>query len=149
MEGFRFACVPGCTDCCNVPGYVYLSDDDLKRAAEFLAMTPEAFETRYVYRTRHRLRFRKPPYSQCHFLEKDGCRIHPAKPTQCRLYPFWPEYVEDREAWTQVSNDCPGIGTGPLIQIGDALAVAQQMREAYPAMYCRRTDRQAAVTNQP
>ena len=116
-------------------GYVYLTEDDLKRAARFTGMTSKAFETRYVYRTRHQMRFRKPPDKQCPFLLDRGCSLHPAKPTQCRTFPFWPEIVERRQTWTKTARYCPGIGQGPLIQIGSAMEVAEQQRRAYPKMY--------------
>jgi Fe-S-cluster containining protein len=135
MNGLRFACQRGCTRCCEVTGYVYLTESDLRNAARYLGMTPAAFERRYVYRTRHLLRLRKPRGSQCHFLVGGGCSIHPAKPTQCRLFPFWPELVESRTEWVQTAKMCPGIGTGPLIQIGTALETASEMERAYPAMY--------------
>jgi len=131
----RFQCQPGCTICCRQTGSVYLSEDDLKRAAAYLALTPEEFESRYVYRTRHRLRLRKPPRSQCHFLMDDGCAIHPAKPTQCRAYPLWPEWLSGPEAWQDAAKVCPGIGQGPLIRIETALRTAAEMRAAYPAQY--------------
>jgi len=118
-----------------VTGYVYLTEDDLRRAAAFAGMSARAFETRYVYRTRHLLRLRKPRNSQCHFLNQDGCSIHPAKPTQCRLFPFWPELVEKRRAWRATARHCPGIGKGRLIQIGTAVETADEMRRAYPGMY--------------
>src|SRR3989442_1776575 len=89
MDGVRFTCQPGCINCCNMQGYVYLTETDLERAAKFLGMTARAFEAKYVYRTRHQMRFRKPRDKQCPFLEKHGCSIHPAKPTQCRTFPFW------------------------------------------------------------
>jgi Fe-S-cluster containining protein len=135
MEGLRFACVRGCTNCCNVRGFVYLTEKDLVRAARFLGMSATDFEARYVYRTRHQLRLRKPRNSQCNFLEGNGCRIHPAKPTQCRLFPFWPELVENRNAWEEAARSCPGIGSGPLVQIGEALEIAHEMRTAYPSIY--------------
>jgi len=137
MDGLRFACVPGCTNCRNVRGYVYLSESDLTRAAQFVGLSPAEFEARYVYRTKRRMRLRKPPDSQCPFLEQNGCRIHPAKPTQCRLFPFWPELVEDRAAWNAAATSCPGMGAGPLVQIGTALEIANEMRTAYPAMYSK------------
>ncbi len=134
----RFVCQPGCTICCRRHGYVYLTPGDLERAAAFLGLTAAGFETKYVYRTRSFLRLRKPRGSECHFLEAEGCRIHPAKPTQCRLFPFWPDLVEQADAWRETAAYCPGIGSGPLIQIGTALEVAEEMRRAYPAMYeCR------------
>ncbi len=131
----RFECQRGCINCCNQSGYVYLTEDDLKRAAKFIGMTPHAFEKQYVYRTRHELRLRKPPDRQCSFLLDHGCSIHPAKPTQCRTFPFWPELVENRKQWKDASRFCPGIGKGPLIQIGTAMEIADEQRKAYPAMY--------------
>jgi len=134
-DGLRFTCQPGCVNCCQVNGFVYLSEQDLRRAAAFLGMTVRQFETQYLYRTRHLRRLRKPKHAQCHFLEDGGCRIHPAKPTQCRLFPFWPELVEDRGEWQRTARHCPGIGTGPLIQIGAAVEAASEMKTAYPTMY--------------
>ena len=109
MDGIRFSCQKGCTRCCDVQGY--------------------------VYRTRHLLRLRKPRSKQCHFLNASGCSIHPVKPVQCRLFPFWPELLESRKAWEETGRRCPGIGTGPLIQIGTALETADEMKCAYPSMY--------------
>jgi Fe-S-cluster containining protein len=131
----RFECQPGCTACCTQRGFVYLTEPDLLRAAAFLGMRPAEFERRYVYRTRHRLRLRVPREAQCYFLRGDGCSIHPAKPTQCRIFPFWPELLESRREWKKTARYCPGMGKGPLIQIKDARQQAQAMRQAYPEMY--------------
>lgn len=136
LKGLRFECQPGCTACCEVDGYVYLAPADAERAAAFLGLTPAEFEAKYVYRTRHRARLRKPGDGrQCHFLRDGGCSIHAAKPTQCRLFPFWPELVDDRQAWQRAGTQCPGIGQGPLVQIGTAREKAAEMEEAYPAVY--------------
>ena len=131
----RFTCQPGCTNCCDQSGYVYLSEDDILRAAKFVHMSAAAFEAKYVYRTRHQRRFRKPRDKQCPFLKDHGCSIHPAKPTQCRTFPFWPELVEYREEWAHTARYCPGIGKGELIQIGSAMEIAEQQRRAYPEFY--------------
>jgi Fe-S-cluster containining protein len=135
MEGVRFTCQSGCINCCNMEGFVYLTEADLKRAAKFVGMTARAFEAKYVYRTRHELRFRKPRDKQCAFLLERGCSIHPAKPTQCRTFPFWPELVKKPAAWKSTARYCPGIGKGPLIQIGTGLEMAEEQRKAYPGMY--------------
>ena len=135
MMTLRFECQPGCTNCCNVEGYVYITERDLKRIAKYLRMTAAEFESRYVYRTKHLLRLRKPRGSQCHFLESGGCSIHPVNPVQCRLFPFWPELVEKPREWKKAGKHCPGIGKGELIQIGDALERSAEMRTAYPGIY--------------
>ena len=138
MHTLRFECQPGCTKCCDQEGYVYLGIGDLERAAKFVGISAKAFEKKYVYRTAHQMRFRKPPKKQCPFLESDGCSIHPAKPTQCRTFPFWPEIVERRDTWKHTGRSCPGIGKGDLIQIGSAMEVAEEQRVAYPEMYKKR-----------
>ena len=139
MHEFRFECQKGCTNCCEVDGFVYFTEEDLKKAARHVGMTAAAFEKKYIYRTRHLLRMRKPRGSQCHFLKDGGCGLHPDKPTQCRLFPFWPEVVETRQAWHRTAKSCPGIGKGPLIQIGTAVEVAHEMRVAYPTQYPEQT----------
>ena len=135
MDGLRFACQRGCTKCCEVTGFVYLSETDLEKAARYLGLSKAEFEARYVIRYRRILRFRKPRGGQCHFLTSEGCSIHPAKPTQCRLYPFWPELVENRKAWLRESQNCPGIGRGKLVQIGTACETADEMKQTYPSLY--------------
>ena len=131
----RFACQAGCVTCCQQKGFVYLTDNDILRAAAFLGMSAADFERKFVYRTTKLRRLRTPRDAQCGFLRADGCSIHPAKPTQCRIFPFWPELVEDRKEWEKTGQWCPGIGKGELVQIEAARGLAQEMREAYPRLY--------------
>ena len=107
----------------------------MTRAAKYVKLSQAEFEKRYLYRTAQQRRFRKPRDRQCPFLVDGGCSIHPAKPTQCRTFPFWPEYVEDREEWNGLRRFCPGIGKGELIQIGSAMEIAEEERRAYPEQY--------------
>lgn len=134
-QGLRFECQPGCTECCTQKGFVYVNEADVARAAAFLGMTAAEFERRYVYRTRHKMRLRVPKDANCYFLEGGGCRIHPAKPLQCRAFPFWPELVDSAREWLLTARYCPGIGKGPLVQIAEAQAVAAEMRAGFPETY--------------
>ena len=135
MKGLRFECQPGCTNCCTQKGFVYLTENDLTRIAKFLRLTAAEFERRYVYRTSRQIRLRVPRQVQCHFLRDGGCSIHPVKPAQCRIFPFWPELVDDKREWRKTAAWCPGIGKGELVQIEKADGLAREMREAYPHMY--------------
>ncbi len=120
-------------------GEVYLSEPDLIRIAQHLKLTPEAFATAFVIRTkRGNMRLRKPPDRQCHFHSDNRCSIHVVKPTQCRVFPYWPELIEHEEAWNETAGYCPGIGKGDLIQIEAATAIGEEMYSAYPAMYPER-----------
>jgi uncharacterized protein len=116
-------------------GQVYLSEEDLVRIAAHVNMTPADFEEKHVYRTARLLRLRKPPDRQCIFHQDNRCSIHPVKPTQCRLFPYWPEIIETQESWNATAQTCPGMNKGPLIQIRIATKVAGEMHSAYPAMY--------------
>src|SRR5579859_5667354 len=127
-EGLRFECQPGCTACCEQKGFVYLTEADLVRVAGFMGMKPLEFERKYCYRTRHLLRLRVPRDVNCHFLRDGGCSIHAVKPTQCRIFPFWPELVESRREWKKTAQYCPGIGKGPFIQIEFARGQAEEMK---------------------
>jgi Fe-S-cluster containining protein len=133
----RFTCQPGCTNCCTQKGFVYLTEQDIVRAAAFLGMRPRVFEKRYVYRTRNQRRLRMTAGSGCPFLVEGGCSIHAANPTQCRIFPFWPELVDHKREWLKTARYCPGIGKGELIQIDAARKQADEMRAAYPHMYDR------------
>jgi hypothetical protein len=103
--------------------------------AKYLGLTAQAFEKQYVIRYRYVLRLRRHRKSQCHFLSTSGCSVHVVKPVQCRIYPFWPELVEDPSAWKSESGRCPGINKGELIQIDTAREIASEMKSAYPSLY--------------
>jgi Fe-S-cluster containining protein len=129
MHQFRFECQPGCTACCETEGEVRLTSEDIRNASAFLGITAEAFVSAYTTGAGALSGLR------CPFLGPNGCAIHPAKPTQCRLYPFWPEIVETRQAWHRTARTCPGIGKGPLIQIADAVTISAEMKAVFPDSY--------------
>lgn len=131
----RFACQPGCTRCCTQRGWVYLSVEDVPRLAQFLDMSVDQFRLRYVYSTKHTIRLRKPRHGQCPFLNADGCSVHPAKPTQCRLFPFWPELIEHKKELKKTAHWCPGIGKGDIVPLETLVESAREMRRAYPHSY--------------
>jgi Fe-S-cluster containining protein len=130
----RFSCQPGCTRCCTEKGWVYLGAEDMPRLAAFLGMTTDEFQRRYVYATKHHLRLRRER-GQCPFLNAEGCSVHPAKPTQCRVFPFWPELTEDKQVLKETAQWCPGIGKGDIVPVESLKQSAREMRKAYPHMY--------------
>src|SRR5271169_5416748 len=126
----RFSCQPGCTRCCTQKGWVYLSVEDVPRLAAFLGMSPGEFQRRYVYSTKRTLRLRIRQ-GQCPFLKANGCSVHPAKPTQCRVFPFWPELIEDKKELAETAQWCPGIGKGDVVLVETLEQSAREMRKAY------------------
>jgi hypothetical protein len=131
---FRFECQPGCTNCCTQNGHVYLTEADITTIAGHLGLTPAEFEKRYVTRRDEHLRLKMRSNERCYFLEDGACRIHPVKPLQCRVFPFWPENVTSKAAWHRLRRFCPGVGVGPLVQIQAVRQEAEAYREAFPEL---------------
>lgn len=129
----RFQCQPGCIKCCEEKGFVYVSEYDIVHLAEFLRMTVPDFKTRYVYSTKNVSRLRMPRH--CPFLSPTGCTVHPAKPIQCRTFPFWPELVDDKKEWNKTAKWCPGIGKGPHVPSELVRISVKEMERGYPHMY--------------
>lgn len=66
----------------------------------------------------------------CPLLDGDRCSVHPVKPMQCRVFPFWSEMVEDREAWNEAKSVCEGLDhpEGPLFTLTEMRARARRCR---------------------
>ncbi len=135
MQSFRFECQKGCIRCCEAPGVVRLAEGDAENAAQHLGVGLAEFYTSYVMKAAGGMFLQPVDGTRCPFLLADGCAIHEAKPTQCRLYPFWPEIVETRYSWRRTVELCPGIGKGQLVQIEAAVERAQEMKRAFPETY--------------
>jgi uncharacterized protein len=136
----RFRCRKGCTNCCEAGGHVYLTPNDIAQAALHLGMDSQEFEERHVVRRLHVARIKvdrdaKGKQAHCPFLSETGCSIHEAKPLQCRTFPFWPEVVESKAAWKKTGERCPGIDTGPLIQIETIASRVAEVKAAFPDFY--------------
>jgi Fe-S-cluster containining protein len=109
----RFTC-ERCGNCCRRPGVVEFSATDIRRAAEYLDMTPREFRKTYLVKEDGRWLLEGEDGKGCTFFDEEtiACRIHPAKPLQCRAWPFWPETYRSRQAWTEAARHCPGMGKG-------------------------------------
>lgn len=78
-----------CNECCRQPGFVYLAAGEAEAIASFLKTDLYDFTDRCCEVVdRRRLVLKKHADETCIFLEAGGCSIHPAKPVQCREFPF-------------------------------------------------------------
>jgi hypothetical protein len=136
-DGLRFTCTQ-CGNCCTGgPGFVWISDEEIERLAEFLKMTPRQVIATYCRKVSGRwslkeCRTREGNYD-CVFLttltqekpatkqlspgqpiplRKRGCSIYPVRPLQCRTWPFWQSNLTDEDAWKAAGRKCPGLNRG-------------------------------------
>ncbi len=111
MNQFRFACTQ-CGQCCKQPGFVLFDLDEQVKTAAFLNLEVEAFRARFLVQLEEGWAIEVATGNACPFLLDDACTIQPAKPKQCRTYPFWPEVSREWKTWLFEAAHCPGIGQG-------------------------------------
>ena len=128
-EGLSFTCTQ-CGNCCTGgPGFVWISDEEVERLAEFLKLTKDEVIDKYCRKIGRRISLNETLMPNgnydCIFLteiepapgagvrqKRRGCSIYPVRPLQCRTWPFWDGNLSSRKAWEISSKRCPGMDKG-------------------------------------
>src|SRR4051812_27668894 len=115
-EGLRFRCTR-CGHCCTgQPGYVWVNDEELAALAEHHGEPVNQTAALYTRPVGRRRSLREKPNGDCVFYDRSaGCTVYPARPRQCRTWPFWESNVATPESWQRTRAACPGSGRGELI----------------------------------
>lgn len=116
-NGLQFECTR-CDACCRYePGYVFLSEKDLRRLAKAKGLPREEFIRQYCrvvsVGPARMLSLTEKRNFDCIFWD-NGCTVYENRPLQCRSYPFWDANVASREAWEGTAAVCPGANRGKL-----------------------------------
>lgn len=102
------ACSVGCRH-----GSGALADDDVPRIARFLGITEEELKSDFLEeiekfntkRLRPKILRKDKPYGKCIFYdEKEGCRIHEAKPLECKVSMGCKDYGEKISLWFMLNH---------------------------------------------
>lgn len=130
-KGIRFTC-QGCGRCCSQQGenFVYLTRQDIARAAALLGVEDEEFIATYCEKDDGVwvIRFTDGP---CVFLEENRCAIYEARPVQCETWPFWPEHLMIPLWRSIVKPLCPGVGKGTLRSVEEIDCTARLAAASY------------------
>jgi len=116
--GLHFECVR-CGRCCSGPGegYIWVTSPEIELIADFLKMTPEQLRRKFLKRVAFRTTIIEHSGTKdCIFLQQaesqKKCVIYPVRPSQCRIWPFWPDNLTSPGAWNKAAQKCSGINRG-------------------------------------
>ena len=120
VAGLHFECLQ-CGRCCSGPsaGFIWVSKPEAKLIADFLKITLKQSRQKYLKRVGLRTTIVEHPLTKdCMFLQEANgpkkCMIYPVRPSQCRIWPFWPDNLKSPDAWCRAAQKCPGINRGRL-----------------------------------
>ena len=130
-----FRCLgPECGDCCSGKhgtGAVWVNEEEIAELARLKGLSAEEFKARFTRSLGNGVSLVEKPNFDCVFYEPGkGCTVYPARPSQCRTYPFWSKVMAAKWKWDSEALDCPGIGVDgahvPAAEIETALAADAQ-----------------------
>ncbi len=129
-DGLDFTCTQ-CGNCCTGgPGFVWISENEIQRLADFLHLDVLSTLKKYARRVGGRVTLKEKlnhGSHDCIFLDeidavrfdpragheiryrKRICKIYDVRPLQCRTWPFWPENLQSHEAWQLAARRCHGM----------------------------------------
>lgn len=122
-DGLRFECTQ-CGDCCTgAPGFVWVTPEEIALLAAHFSLSPAEFEAKYVRQVGERKSLNEYPNGDCVFFDGTArnCSVYPARPNQCRTWPFWDSNLETPADWKWVKSVCPGSRSleGKLYTLGE------------------------------
>lgn len=117
-EGFDYSFdASGCDSCggrCCIgeSGYIWINKAEIENLAKHLNTTIEEVGQKFLMKIGYKYSIKEIQLQQdnyaCVFfdLDKKQCSIYEARPTQCRTFPFWDYFKENKE---EVFKECPAV----------------------------------------
>ncbi|MBN2824393.1 MAG: YkgJ family cysteine cluster protein [Campylobacterales bacterium] len=99
--------------CCRgESGYIWINYNEIQRLSEHLGLSVDELAIKYLKRVKHRYsiiekRLGEHDYT-CIFFDQiqNRCGIYEARPNQCRTFPFWEQFKNQKN---EVKQECPGV----------------------------------------
>jgi hypothetical protein len=106
-----------------------MTEAEAKAMAGHLGLEPAEFRRLYVRRLWRGPSLKEKANYDCILLDSRGeCAVYPVRPTQCRIWPFWPSNLRSPSAWDAARERCPGIGRGRLWTLEEIEARQREMK---------------------
>ncbi|CAN2042254.1 Zinc/iron-chelating domain-containing protein [Candidatus Magnetomoraceae bacterium gMMP-15] len=97
-----------CGDCCKGYGGTYLTQQDVKKIANYIKTDTSTFVEKYCQISGKNLVIAQAENGYCIFWDK-LCTIHPVKPRMCKAWPYIKSVLKDEMNWKIMGSCCPGI----------------------------------------
>ena len=134
VAGLHFQCQQ-CGRCCSGPGegYIWVTKPEIQIIADFLKLTPEQVRHKFLMRIALRTTIIEDLHTKdCIFLQEASgqkkCTIYPVRPSQCRIWPFWPSNLARPNSWNKAAQKCPGINRGRRYTFEEIEKIKKQKR---------------------
>lgn len=119
-ENFNFsfdesACASCGGACCvGESGFIWINEAEMSELAALLQISKTELKERYLYRKDGRYSIAEKPYdggAACVFFDEinKNCSVYPARPKQCRSYPFWDRYKGSCADLSELCAECAGV----------------------------------------
>ena len=77
--------------------------------ALYLNVPVISFIEKYLYPFGGNYSIKEEENGRC-LLYRDGCRIYPVRPFQCKTFPFWFDILRSRKKWAKISTTSAIMG---------------------------------------
>lgn len=117
-EGFDFGFNPiGCNSCegnCCIgeSGNIWINKQEIENLSKHLNLSLDELRGKFLEKRGYKYSLREIKLAEdnyaCVFfnLEKRQCSIYEVRPIQCRTFPFWDYFKDNKE---EVIKECPAI----------------------------------------
>lgn len=134
IGGLHFGCIE-CGACCSGPdeGYIWITKPEIEILAEYLRVTIEQLQKKYLNRIGWRTTIIENANSKdCIFLVNSDsgrkCSIYPARPNQCRTWPFWTANLVSCYEWNRATAKCLGVNRGRFYSFSEIEKLRKQKK---------------------
>lgn len=117
-EGFDFAFNPSACEACEgnccigESGNIWINREEIENLRSHLDVTLDEVYSRFLEKRGYKYSLKEIKLEENNFaciffdLDKKQCSIYEVRPTQCRTFPFWNYFKDNKE---EVIKECPAI----------------------------------------
>jgi Fe-S-cluster containining protein len=108
---------------------VWVNESELRAIADFRGVSYGEVRYQDARVVGEAISLREHANGDCVYFDGASrrCTIYPARPRQCRTWPFWNSNLESPEAWREVQERCPGAGIGEFVSLERVIAQASEI----------------------